>query len=103
MRMLRRSLVVFTLAAAVTAGSRAQAGGAGLSSGPMAPIEQRVAVASANNQSVLWTSLRFEAAAGPVGVVIPVPLGAFLDHSSDAWLEALDVATAPRVLPPDGV
>lgn len=81
----------------------AQAGGGWLPSGTMAPIEQRVAVASGANRSALWTSLRFEAAAGPVGVVIPVPVGAFLDHSSDAWLEALEVATAPRVLPPEGV
>ena len=50
----------------------------------------------------MWTSLRFDASAGKVGIVVPAPPGSSLDFSSDAWFEALDVATAPRVFPPGG-
>lgn len=50
----------------------------------------------------MWTSLRFDASAGKVGIVVPAPPGSSLDFSSDAWFEALDVATAPRIFPPDG-
>ncbi len=50
----------------------------------------------------MWTSLRFDASAGKVGIVVPAPPGSSLDFSSDAWFEALEVATAPRIFPPDG-
>lgn len=82
---------------------RAEAGGALLPGVKLHAIEQRIAVAVAPNRTTLWTSLRFEADAGPVGVVIPVPPGAALDMSSDAWFEALEIATAPRVFAPNGV
>jgi hypothetical protein len=83
--------------------TRADAGGAALTSAPLHAIEQRIAVALGPERTTVWTSLRFEADAGPVGVVIPVPPGASLDRSSDAWFEALEIATAPRVFPPDAV
>jgi Uncharacterized protein conserved in bacteria (DUF2330) len=73
-----------------------------LSSGQLTPIEHRVALSVGPSRTTVWTSLRLEAAAGPVGVVIPAPPGASVDWSSDAWLEALEVASAPRVFPPDG-
>ena len=82
---------------------QARASGALVASGSATPIEQRVAVASGPDRTTLWTSLHLEADAGPVALIIPVPPGASLDVSSDAWFEALEVATAPRVLPPKGV
>lgn len=82
---------------------RAEAGGAVLPGSKVHAVEQRIAVAVAPNRTTVWTSLRFEADAGPVGVVIPVPPGAALDTSSDAWFEALEIATAPRVFAPEGV
>lgn len=82
---------------------RAEAGGAVLPSAKLHAVEQRIAVALAPDRTTLWTSLRFEADAGPVGILLPVPPGAALDTSSDAWFEALEVATAPRVFPPDSV
>ena len=50
----------------------------------------------------MWTSLRFDSTAGKVGIVVPAPPGSSLDFSSDAWFEALEAATAPRIFPPEG-
>jgi hypothetical protein len=80
----------------------ARASGAWLPSGTLEPIEQRVAVSVGPDRTTLWTSLRFDASAGKVGIVVPAPPGSSLDFSSDAWFEALEVATAPRIFPPDG-
>ncbi|WP_437577452.1 DUF2330 domain-containing protein [Sorangium sp. So ce887] len=79
------------------------AAGAWLPGAGQASVEQRVAVAAGPERTTLWTSLRFDGARGPVAVVVPVPPLAALDVSSDAWFEALEAATAPRVLPPQGV
>lgn len=92
----------FLLAGASHIG-QARASGALVASGSATPVEQRVAVAGGPDRTTLWTSLHLEADAGPIALVIPVPPGASLDISSDAWFEALEVATAPRVLPPNGV
>ncbi|MRG92938.1 DUF2330 domain-containing protein [Polyangium spumosum] len=82
---------------------RADAAGAWLPSGPSEPIEARVAVAVGPTRSTLWTSLRVDGVEEPFAIVVPVSPGAALDHSSDAWFEALASATAPRVLGPVGV
>jgi hypothetical protein len=87
----------------VSLSEHARAAGAWVPSGSFQPIEQRVAVAIGPTRTTLWTSLRFESATGPVGIVVPAPSGASLDVSSDAWFEALEVATAPRIFPPDGI
>ncbi|HMY16005.1 MAG TPA: DUF2330 domain-containing protein, partial [Polyangium sp.] len=92
------ALVLTSLAAAPDA----QATTAIFPSGSAVPIEQRIAVAVSPSRTTVWTNLRLDSAAKPVGLVVPVPPGAALDHSSDAWFEALDDATAPRILPPTG-
>ncbi len=79
---------------------RAEAGPAWLSASSLTPVEQRIAVSVGPQRSTLWTSLRYEASGGILGIVVPAPVGASLDWSSDAWFEALEVATAPRVFPP---
>jgi hypothetical protein len=86
--------------AALSTPCEARASGAWLASADLTPVEQRVAVAIAKDRTTTWTSLRFVAPKGPVGFVVPVPAGASVDRSSDAWLEALDLATALRVFPP---
>jgi hypothetical protein len=83
-----------------TLSGHARASGAWISSGALEPIEQRVAVSVGPDRTTMWTSLRFDAAAGNVGIIVPAPPGSSLDFSSDAWFEALEVATAPRVFPP---
>jgi hypothetical protein len=77
----------------------AQAFGGWMAASPgFVPVEQRVAVAVTPLRTTLWTSLRFVSQGGAVGVVLPVA-GASVDLSSDAWFEALEVATAPRIFP----
>jgi hypothetical protein len=101
----RASAGLLGLLIAVSSGfctERAEAGGAVLPGSKLHVVEQRIAVALAPDRTTVWTSFRFEGDAGPVGVVIPVPSGASLDTSSDAWFEALEIATAPRVFPPEG-
>jgi hypothetical protein len=99
----RRDFAGASLAVLVASFSgHARASGAWIPSGSLEPIEQRVAVSVGPDRTTLWTSLRFDASAGKVGIVVPAPPGASLDFSSDAWFEALEVATAPRIFPPDG-
>jgi hypothetical protein len=74
-----------------------------LSSAGHAPIEQRVSLAIGPDRTTLWTSIRLDASAGDIGVIVPAVPGAALDYASAAWFEALDVASAPRVFPPDGL
>jgi hypothetical protein len=100
--MFRRFVPLTSLALFSTFTSRADAAGAWLSGGATAPIEQRVAIAVASERVTLWTSLRLNDKPGAIGVVVPVPPGASIDHSSDAWFEALEAATAPRIFPPGG-
>ncbi|AUX49150.1 hypothetical protein SOCE26_106950 [Sorangium cellulosum] len=105
-RMLRRSLALVLPAALLSisaAPGEAFAAGAWLPGAGQASVEQRIAVAAGPERTALWTSLRFHGAGGPVALVVPVPPLAAIDVSSDAWLESLEAATAPRVLPPQGV
>jgi len=100
-----RSLAAVTLSLSILGLARgADAAGAWVASAPLAPVEQRVAIAAGPLRTTIWTSLRFtQSAPGAVAIVVPAPPGSALDLSSDAWFEALEVATAPRVLPPVGV
>src|SRR5262249_38504169 len=101
--MLRHPLLATSLACLlVSLSGHAHAAGAWIPSASFEPVEQRVAIAIGPQRTTLWTTLRFQASAGPVGIVVPAPPGASLDFSSDAWFEALDVATAPRIFPPIG-
>jgi hypothetical protein len=95
-------LATAPLAALVASASPASAAGGWVASSSLTPIEQRVAVAVGPDRTTVWTSLSLEAPAGPIGLVLPVPDGTLLDRTTDAWLEALEVATAPRVLAPEG-
>ena len=84
-------------------GLPANASGAFIAAANIHPLEQRVAVALGPQRTTLWTSLRFESEAGPVALIVPVPSGSAIDTSSDAWFEALETATAPRIFPPNGL
>ena len=100
----RRLVVASVLALAATGvAEHARGSGALLPGADAIPREQRVAVAAGADRVTVWTSLQVSSSGGPIGYVIPVPPGASLDYASDAWLETLEVITAPRVLPPDGV
>ncbi|MFT3773394.1 MAG: DUF2330 domain-containing protein [Minicystis sp.] len=103
--MLRRSLLLAAVAGALaTVPGRADAAGAWVASSPtFSPIEQRVAIAANPGRTTSWTSLRFAEGGGKLGIIVPAPPGSSLDISSDAWFEALEVATAPRLFPPASV
>jgi hypothetical protein len=64
-------------------------------------VSVRIAVSSVPGRTVRWGSLEVSGNARAVAWLIPVAQGAALDLSSDAWLESLEAATAPRVIPPD--
>ena len=51
-------------------------------------------------RSVLFTQVRFDSSGEEILLVVPVTDGSALDWSSRAFFEALEVATAPRVLGP---
>lgn len=88
------------LAGALTTPAAAQGS---LSTGDHVPIEQRVALAIGPDRTTLWTQLLVRTKPGPLAVVVPAAPGASLDWSSPAWMEALELATAPRIRPPSGV
>ena len=67
------------------------------------PLEQRVALAIGPTRTTLWTQLRADTMTGGLAIIVPAAPGASVDWTNDAWFEALEAATAPRVLPPSGV
>src|ERR1700761_8894042 len=62
----------------------------------------RVAVAVAPQRSTLWAQVSVSGASDGFAWILPLPPGARIDLASDAWLDALDSATSPVVLPPPG-
>ena len=95
-------LAGFLLATVLTTG-RARAMGAIVSSPPGASstTDVRVAVSSTGTRTSRWVSLHVHGTATSFAWVVPVKPNAFVDLTSDAWLESLEDATAPRVVPPD--
>ncbi|MGD0523869.1 MAG: DUF2330 domain-containing protein [Polyangiaceae bacterium] len=90
------------LAAALITG-RAGAMGAIVTSPPGASStnDVRVVVASTGARTSRWVSLHVHGGATAFAWIVPVKPSAFVDLASDAWLESLEDATAPRVVPPD--
>ncbi|AKT40299.1 DUF2330 domain-containing protein [Chondromyces crocatus] len=61
---------------------------------------QRIALSLSTEQSVLWSQIAYEGDPSDFAWVLPVGPGAVLEASTDAWFEALEAFTAPRVLAP---
>jgi hypothetical protein len=61
----------------------------------------RAAESRASGWATVWLSFRVAGDKGKFAVVLPVPPGSRIDPSLDAFFDALDHATAPRILPPD--
>jgi hypothetical protein len=70
-------------------------------SGSAAVVEVRVAHAASSAWSRLWTQYRLNGS-GRTAIVTPVAPATFVDPTTDAWFEALEEATAPRIVPPLG-
>jgi hypothetical protein len=98
-RMSRRALAGLVLLL-VSSLSRASDAAGVLSAGGHAVHEIRTAVAVGGAQTTLWVQLVVSAPGSGFAVLVPAPPGARLARTSDAWLEALASATAPRVLAP---
>ncbi len=80
--------------------------GAIVSSPPdsVVPVALRVAVAASDQPgtpTAKWASVTVQGSASAFAWIVPARPGALLATSPDAWLEALESATAPRVVPPD--
>jgi hypothetical protein len=92
--------------ALLSAPATARAMGAIVTSPPGAssPVSLRLAVAASEGQgapSARWASVTVQGSATAFAWIVPARPGALLELSPDAWLEALEAATAPRVVPPD--
>jgi hypothetical protein len=68
--------------------------------GSSAVSEVHIAIAATPTRTTRWVSLRVHGTATSFAWIIPVKPNGFLDLASDAWLESLEEATAPRVVPP---
>jgi hypothetical protein len=72
--------------------------------GASSAVALRFAVATSDEQGATnarWASVTVQGSASAFAWIVPVRPGAVLELSPDAWLEALEAATAPRVVPPD--
>lgn len=72
--------------------------------GASSAVAVRVAVAASDEQgapTARWASVTVQGSATAFAWIVPARPGALLELSPDAWLEALESATAPRVVPPD--
>lgn len=72
---------------------------AGPSGAPPPSIDLRAAVAASPHGSVRWSRITF-AGAPRVWWLVPARRGARVDWSNEAWLDALDATTRPRVTAP---
>jgi hypothetical protein len=90
------AIVAWALLVASDAGA---VGGVVGSSGDAASVMQaRFAVAISPAQTTRWVSIQVEKFPGAMAWLLPIRPGARVDESSDAWFEALELATAPRVV-----
>jgi hypothetical protein len=90
------------LAFAVFAPRGANAMGAvvGPPDAPAAIASARVAVAVAEGRTTRWVQILPAASASSFAWLVPLQPGARVDLTTDAWLDALDAATVPVIVPP---
>jgi hypothetical protein len=91
---------------AVLAVAQREAAGMGAVVGPsgeqVSVARARVVVAVAEGRTTRWAQISLAPSHPSFAWLVPVMPGARIDLASDAWLDALDAATAPVVLPPSG-
>jgi hypothetical protein len=97
-----RRVLVLAAAVAFLAPREASAMGAvvGPSEHPVAIGSARVAVASSPGRTTRWAQITVTNDESSFAWLLPVLPGARVDLASDAWLDALDSATVPVVMPP---
>jgi len=62
----------------------------------------RMAVATSATRTTRWAQITVQGASAGFVWLVPVGPGARIDPGSDAWLDALDAATAPVIVAPSG-
>jgi hypothetical protein len=62
-------------------------------------LRARFAVVVSPSATTRWASIELDAFPGAMAWLIPVRPGAKIAETSDAWFEALELATAPRIVP----
>jgi Uncharacterized protein conserved in bacteria (DUF2330) len=100
---MRRRAIGFALASlAILSPRDARAAGAvvGKEGETVTVSTARVAVATTPARTTLWAQVAVTGASAGFVWILPVRSGARIDLGSDAWLDALDAATSPVVLPP---
>jgi hypothetical protein len=100
---MRRSTIGFALASLAMLSPRdASAAGAviGKEGETVTVSTARVAIATTPGRTALWAQVSVTGASAGFVWILPVRPGARIDLGSDAWLDALDAATSPVVLPP---
>jgi hypothetical protein len=63
-------------------------------------VDVRSAVAMSPSRTTRWIAIEIDKVPGSMAWVLPVRAGAVITEVGDAWLDALDVATAPRIVAP---
>jgi hypothetical protein len=102
MKLARGVAVVAAVVAVVSASRRAEAMGAvvGQEGEQVSLASVRLAVAVSPSRTTRWAQVTVQGANAGFVWLVPVRPGARVDLASDAWLDALDAATAPVILPP---
>src|SRR5258708_24002135 len=93
------SLGIVGLAVLLASDAGAVGGIIGSSGGSVTVVEARYAIAISPAQTTRWASIHIEKFPGAMAWLVPIRPGARVDEVSDAWFEALELATAPRVVP----
>jgi hypothetical protein len=92
-------ILAIVIGAFLVASDAGAVGGVASSAGdPVTVLRARYAVAISPSQTTRWASIQVEKFPGAMAWLLPVRPGARIDEASDAWFEALELATAPRVL-----
>jgi hypothetical protein len=97
----------FALYLAVAAFAFLLAGAARAAGAVLAPagesvqvVDVRYAIAMSRERTTRWVSLRLARVPGAMAWVLPVRSDAAIAEVGDAWLDALESATAPRIVAP---
>lgn len=91
-------LAVAGLALILARDAGAVGGVVGSAGQPVTIAEARYALAISAAQTTRWASIEVQKFPGAMAWLVPVRPGARVEEVSDAWFEALELATAPRLV-----
>ncbi len=62
---------------------------------------ERIAFSTSGARTVAWHQLELSAHVGPLAWIVPMPRGGWIEPADPHWMQALDRASAPMVVPLD--